>query len=341
MDPSLFALPPGSRILVTGANGYIASHVADKLLGLGYIVRGSVRSEKPWLNEYFDKKYGEGRFESFIVPSFEDFDAVEKALDGVDGVVHLASDLSFSSDPNAVIPWVVRAAVKILEIAAKKTSIKRVVLASSSTASYMILPDPKGRDVYADTWNETAVTKAWDENTPADEKAVSVYAASKAEGERESWKWMKEHKPSFVFNTVLPCFNVGKVLHTEIPGSTMGGVRRLLQGDSSTFTKFPEQWYVDVEDVARLCIIALLNPNVKSERVFAFTEELHWADTVSILRELRPGNKKIPDAPTDIPRDQTRVHPRGRAEELLREFYGVRGFTSIKESLERGIEGWD
>ncbi|KAL4944943.1 hypothetical protein BDV06DRAFT_185961 [Aspergillus oleicola] len=341
MDPSLYALPPGSRILVTGANGYIASHVTDKLLEIGYVVRGSVRSEKPWQNEYFHKKYGEGCFESVLVSSFEDFDAVESALEGVDGVIHLASDLSFSSDPNAVVPWVVKASLKILELAAKKPSIKRVVLASSSAASYMMLPDPKGRDVYADTWNEEAVAKAWNENTPADEKGVSVYAASKTESERQSWKWMEEKKPSFVFNSVLPCVNVGKVLHPEIPGSTMGAVRRLLQGDSSIFTKLPEQWYVDVEDVARLCVIALLNPSVQSERIFAFTEQKHWADTISILRGLRPENKKIPDAPKDIPRDQTRIHSRGRAEDLLKEFYGLSGFTSIRESIERGIEGWE
>ena len=89
MDPATFALPPGSRILVTGANGYIASHVVDKLLELGYVVRGTVRSEKPWLNECFSQKYRQGSFESILVGSFEDMNSVERALDGVDGVVHL------------------------------------------------------------------------------------------------------------------------------------------------------------------------------------------------------------------------------------------------------------
>lgn len=37
------ALLPGSRILVTGANGYIASHVVDQLLALRYVVRGTIR----------------------------------------------------------------------------------------------------------------------------------------------------------------------------------------------------------------------------------------------------------------------------------------------------------
>lgn len=100
------------------------------------------------------------------------------------------------------------------------------------------------------------------------------------------------------------------------------------------------EWYVDVEDVARLCVIGLLDPNVQSERIFAFTEQQHWADTIAILRDLRPDNKDIPDAPLDIPRDRTTIHPRGRAESLLRGFYGRSGFTPIKESISRGIEGW-
>jgi nucleoside-diphosphate-sugar epimerase len=34
----------GAKVLVTGANGYIALHVVDQLLKAGYAVRGTVRS---------------------------------------------------------------------------------------------------------------------------------------------------------------------------------------------------------------------------------------------------------------------------------------------------------
>ena len=37
-------LPPGSRVLVTGANGYLALYIVKNLLEDGYIVRGVVRS---------------------------------------------------------------------------------------------------------------------------------------------------------------------------------------------------------------------------------------------------------------------------------------------------------
>jgi hypothetical protein len=55
--------------------------------------------------------------------------------------------LTFSIDPQAVIPWVVKATFSILEVAAKTPTIKRVVLASSSSESYMLFPNRDGRQV--------------------------------------------------------------------------------------------------------------------------------------------------------------------------------------------------
>ena len=88
MAKNSYVLPSGSRILVTGANGYIASHVVDKLLGLGYLVRGTVRAPKPWLNEYFEQKYGPNVFETVFVESFGNKDELEGIMQDVDGVIH-------------------------------------------------------------------------------------------------------------------------------------------------------------------------------------------------------------------------------------------------------------
>lgn len=86
------ALPKGSLILVTGANGYIGSHTINVLLGLGYRVRGTVRSEKPWLSEFFHRKYDKDAFELVLVPNLEDEEALGKAMAGVSGVAHVVSD---------------------------------------------------------------------------------------------------------------------------------------------------------------------------------------------------------------------------------------------------------
>jgi nucleoside-diphosphate-sugar epimerase len=61
------AVEPGSKILVTGANGYIATWLIGTLLEQGYAVRGTVRSETKGahLLEMY-KSYGD-RFELVIV----------------------------------------------------------------------------------------------------------------------------------------------------------------------------------------------------------------------------------------------------------------------------------
>lgn len=61
--PSAVSMPvvaPGAKVLVTGANGYIAMWLVRTLLEKGYRVRATVRSESKsrHLSEYF-KKFGD------------------------------------------------------------------------------------------------------------------------------------------------------------------------------------------------------------------------------------------------------------------------------------------
>lgn len=82
-------IPRGSKILVTGANGFIGSHVVDQLLSLGYLVRGTIRKPKPWLNELFDRKYGKGKFETCIVSDLTSGIEWEGAIKEVAGIIHV------------------------------------------------------------------------------------------------------------------------------------------------------------------------------------------------------------------------------------------------------------
>jgi hypothetical protein len=66
-QPKEYAIPKGSTLLVTAANDYIATHIVDLFLELGYRVRGTLLSEKSWLNTFFEGKYGKDKFETVIV----------------------------------------------------------------------------------------------------------------------------------------------------------------------------------------------------------------------------------------------------------------------------------
>ncbi|KAI9934618.1 hypothetical protein ASPWEDRAFT_175347 [Aspergillus wentii DTO 134E9] len=332
---SLDAIPKGSWILVTGANGYIGSQIVNTLLELGYKVRGSVRSPKPWLEEFFTQKFGQGVYENVIVESFDNFDAIVAAVKGVSGVVHVASDLTFGDDPEAVIPWVVKATQNVLAAAAQNDSVQRVVLTSSSAALINQRPNTPGV-VDEQTWNDEAVKLAWDPNTP--NKNGFVYSASKVQGEKAAWEFVNEHKPSFVFNSVLPNFNVGEILHPEIRGSSMAWIRGLLSGDTSLSTILPQN-YVDVRDTARLHAIALLAPDVISQRLIAMAGSFNMTDVILAFKELRPDNTSIPAPPAEEGQDLTEVLPAPKAEALLKRYFGQKGWTPLRDGLEAGIRG--
>lgn len=74
-------VPRDSIVLVTGANGFLGSHISDQFLRYCYRVRGTVRNlEKiAWLEKHFEEKYGAGRFELVMVADM----AAEKAFHGV------------------------------------------------------------------------------------------------------------------------------------------------------------------------------------------------------------------------------------------------------------------
>lgn len=114
----------GARVLVTGANGYIAMWVIRTLLEQGYTVRGAVRSEEKGkhLKEYFSK-YGD-KVEWVIVPDItkvcvpwskpsqngrmvwlmsEQDGAFDEAVKGVNAIEHTASPLPSSApDPDGM-----------------------------------------------------------------------------------------------------------------------------------------------------------------------------------------------------------------------------------------------
>lgn len=62
-------------------------HVVDQLLQQGYKVRGTVRNteKSSWVKDFFDKKYGPGKFELIEVPEMSTKGAFDDAVKGASG----------------------------------------------------------------------------------------------------------------------------------------------------------------------------------------------------------------------------------------------------------------
>ncbi|QMW33677.1 hypothetical protein G4B84_009143, partial [Aspergillus flavus NRRL3357] len=146
------------------------------------------------------------------------------------------------------------------------------------------------------SWSDEAVKAAWDPNTPDESKGF------KTEAEREAWTWVRGHKPEYTFNTVLPCMTVilckiiGAItrsadqLHNMLEDPSPGDLRFHDGVDPQTLERRSHgfvEWYVDVEDLARLCAVGLSDPSAQSERILAFAQQMNWFDAVSLLRQLR------------------------------------------------------
>lgn len=85
------AIPKESLVLVTGVNGYIASHIAEQLLEHGYRVRGTVRDayKADYMHALFDEKYGgeDAAFEVQIVKDMATDGAFDEVMKGQNRVL--------------------------------------------------------------------------------------------------------------------------------------------------------------------------------------------------------------------------------------------------------------
>lgn len=138
--------------------------------------------------------------------------------------------MTFDPDPHKVIPEVLAGINGILKSAASAPSIKRFVYTSSSTAATSPKPN-KEFNITTDTWNEEDIKKAWASPPYEADRAFTVYGASKCEAEKALWKFVKEEKPHFVCNAILPNCNFGKILVKDQPASSGGFVKLVYDGN--------------------------------------------------------------------------------------------------------------
>ncbi|KAI0850801.1 NAD(P)-binding protein [Daldinia vernicosa] len=333
-------IPQGSTVLVTGANGLIASHAVDRLLEAGYNVRGTVRnpSKCTWMVPLFASRHPSSQLEIVQVSDFGAPGAWNDAVKGVAAVVAVAGGVGLivpdiDKSLEEEIPW----NEALLQAAKNEPTVKAFIYTSSSWASWT--PDQTKKIKLTEwTWNDDAVRIVRSDATP-EEKGIRPYMAFKTLLEQWIWDWVKRENPSFTFNTILPQTVIGECLDPEHQGiiSTCGMVKDLYEGKNLDVLKMlPPQWVSDTRDTGLLYVAALITPGVDRERLYPWSDRYSWPRIAQILKKLYP-QKDIPVLEDDG-WDQTEV-PNKRAEELLRGL-GQDGWTSLEDSVKACAKGF-
>ena len=123
-------------IFVTGATGFIGSHVVDAALKAGFGVRVSVRKAEQVQDIQTRHTLYSEQLDVVVIPDLSDLSTVESALAGVTYVFHLASPMpgKGSDARKDYVDPAVNYTETILRASEQHKTIKRVIVMSSILA---------------------------------------------------------------------------------------------------------------------------------------------------------------------------------------------------------------
>ena len=132
--------------------------------------------------------------------------------------------------------------------------------------------------------------------------------------------------------TVQPNANIGPIIDSAHQGypTSARWVKSLWDHDYTSLLGTAPQHFINVQDDAKLHVIALLNPDVKDERIFAIASAINFNDIIQILRRIDT-RRQWEDFPDDQ-HDLCVYEPSPRAEQLLKDAYG-HGFVNLETSV--------
>lgn len=167
---------------------------------------------------------------------------------------------------------------------------------------------------------------------------IILYGASKARGEQEAFAWVREPKPSFSFNTVVPNVNFGMAVSPENLSyrNSSAVTDAVVKGYPAAPTILPSQWYVDVEDTALLHLGALTLDDVHDERLLVFAGRYSWTQILDIIHRLYPHKTML--KPVDEPAIDTGEIGNNRNIEILKGMGKNEGFTSLEDTLVKALD---
>ncbi|PCH42479.1 NAD(P)-binding protein [Wolfiporia cocos MD-104 SS10] len=258
------------KVLVTGANGFVAIWVVDALLKGGY----------------------ELRCEIVIVDDIAKEGAFDDVVRGVDAIEHIASPCHLrGEDPKEYIGPAVDGTVHLLESARTYgTSVKRIVFTSScGTIADHHHGTPR---VFTEAdWNEQALLEVQEKGRDA--SPITKYRASKVLAERAAWEFVDKnrHETSWDLVVLNPPIVFGPFLHevNSIDGlnASMDIWYRIVFKNLHDPIKLSTEGneYTDVRDLADAHVLTLQKQEAAGSRIIVSQGCIKWQDWVEAARK--------------------------------------------------------
>lgn len=254
----------------------------------GYDVRVAARTEESARKIISNYSTYSSQLSFVIVPDLTRIESYQNALDGITGVLHLASPFIFNPKDNVkdLLDPAIKGSTTILE-ATKRwgPSVTRIVATSSFAA---VIDDTKGkREGYTYTeedWNPATYEKAV---TSTD--GPYVYRASKVLSEKAMLDWVKKNNPSFTVTTICPPWIYGPYAHqlaqTERLSESVNLFSTLV--DAKEVLPFDFGGYADSREVAAAHLLALEVPEAANRR-FIVGQEFRYQTAIDLARDSIP-----------------------------------------------------
>ena len=267
-----------NKVLVTGANGFIALHCILELLNNGYLVKGSIRNLEyaDKVKKSFRKNINIKNLELCKLDLLKD-DGWEEAICDCDYLLHIASPcvINEPKNENQIIEQAIQGTLRALKFA-NQFKINKVVITSSIGA---IAFGSKKRIYDKNDWTDI-------------NKYVGTYIKSKTLAERAAWDFISQKNPSFSMTIINPGMVFGPLLNNDSEGVSVKLIKNMIMGK---FPALPKIFFtvVDVRDVAKIHIKSLqINKSDQKRIIVTSPNTISFMEISNILREL--GFKKAP-----------------------------------------------